>query len=91
MFLTDPGNRVFVSTISLWEISLKYSIGKLNLENITPEELPPFILDSGFEFMEASPETYASFHKLPKTGHADPFDRMIVWPASRYPLPFLPK
>ena len=29
--------RVCVSTVSLWEISLKFGIGKLELRGVTPE------------------------------------------------------
>ena len=27
----------------------------------------------------------ASFHKLPKAKHKDPFDRMIIWQAIQHP------
>jgi PIN domain nuclease of toxin-antitoxin system len=34
--LKEPGNRIFVSTITFWEIALKFSLNKLELEGITP-------------------------------------------------------
>jgi len=34
----NPDNDIYVSTITYWEISLKYSIGKIELEEITPEK-----------------------------------------------------
>ncbi len=37
--LTSAENEIYYSQVSLWEISIKYSIGKLCLEGITPEEL----------------------------------------------------
>ncbi len=37
--IRSPENEIYVSLITYWEIALKYSIGKLELENITPEEI----------------------------------------------------
>ncbi len=72
-------NVIFVSNISFFEISLKYGIGKLELEKVVPEEIPDAVQQSGFEFLKDSPDVYASFYKLPKVSHSDPFDRMIIW------------
>ncbi len=33
-------NEIYVSMISYWEISLKYGLGKLTLQGITPDKLP---------------------------------------------------
>lgn len=37
--LTSVENEIYYSQVSLWERSIKYSIGKLCLDGITPEEL----------------------------------------------------
>ncbi len=74
-----PENEIYVSIISFWEISLKFSIGKLNLNNIKPDELPCFVTDSGFQIMNISEHDAASFYKLPRMKHKDPFDRFLVW------------
>jgi len=73
--------QVFVSSISFWEISLKYSIGKLSLNNILPEDLPSIALDCGLDILELDSNTMSTFHKLPRISHKDPFDRMIIWSA----------
>ncbi|MBP9885161.1 MAG: type II toxin-antitoxin system VapC family toxin [Leptospiraceae bacterium] len=78
---SNRSNRIYVSNISLWEISLKYAIKKLSLNNIQPDALPEKILESGFEFLEDSSNVFASFYKLPVISHADPFDRLIIWQA----------
>jgi PIN domain nuclease of toxin-antitoxin system len=65
----------------LWEISLKYSIGKLTLENVLPEDLPFYARQSGFEIINIDDHIASSFYKLPKYEHADPFDRMLIWQA----------
>jgi PIN domain nuclease of toxin-antitoxin system len=33
-------NEIYISIITYWEISLKYSLGRLELEGIRPDELP---------------------------------------------------
>ncbi|MFO7580063.1 type II toxin-antitoxin system VapC family toxin [Nitrosomonas halophila] len=75
--LENTNNPVFVSSISLWEISLKYSLGKLNL-GCKPGDLLPVMDEMGFERMILSFEEAALFYKLPKIAHKDPFDRMLI-------------
>lgn len=77
--IESPDNSVYVSTISLWEISLKFSLDKLLLENISPADLPEIIEQTGFELIEPSVEEYAGFYQLPRVKHKDPFDRMLIW------------
>jgi len=71
-----------MSTISIWEISLKFSLGKLNLGGHTPEEFLKGAQELGFRVVIPTPEHYASFHQLPSVvKHKDPFDRMLIWQA----------
>jgi PIN domain nuclease of toxin-antitoxin system len=77
----EPENEIYTSVITYWEISLKYSIGKLELEGISPDELPIKAKEIGIETLEVSEEETASFYKLPKIKHKDPFDRLIIWQA----------
>lgn len=79
--ICDPGNTIYVSLITFWEISLKHSVGKLELENISPEALPRVSKEAGFKTLRLSEKEVASFHKLPKIEHKDPFDRLIIWQA----------
>lgn len=79
--ISNRPNRIYVSNISLWEISLKFAIKKLTLSKIEPDALPEKIIESGFEFLEDTPAVFASFNKLPVISHADPFDRLIIWQA----------
>ena len=37
--LTSVDNEIYYSQVSLWEISIKYSIGKLHLNGIVPEAI----------------------------------------------------
>jgi PIN domain nuclease of toxin-antitoxin system len=89
--IKDSGNRIFVSTISFWEIALKFSLDKLKLEGITPDELPDFASKMNFELLSLSAEDAASFYHLPKIAHKDPFDRMLIWQAIREKMVLISK
>jgi PIN domain nuclease of toxin-antitoxin system len=78
--LMSRAKSVYVSTISLWEISLKYSLNKLELKGVIPEEIPDYVERTGFQIVTINPEIASTFYKLPRL-HKDPFDRMLVWQA----------
>ena len=72
----------FISSVSVWEISLKFSLGKLDLGGHTPSEFIGSIEDMGIKHITPSTDQYASYYSLPKMNkHKDPFDRMIIWHA----------
>ncbi|MDQ1334155.1 MAG: hypothetical protein QG552_1105 [Thermodesulfobacteriota bacterium] len=79
--IKDPQNDVAVSVVSFWEISLKYALGKLELVGAKPEDLPETTEGMGMDILPVSAYEAASFHKLPKLAHKDPFDRLIIWQA----------
>lgn len=87
--LEEKNNEILVSTISLWEISLKYSLGKLELKGVVPEDLPLFIEKSGFDMIVLNEQEASSFHRLPRMEHHDPFDRMLIWQAIERKLFFM--
>lgn len=73
-------NEKFVSSISHWEISLKYALGKLELGSHTPDEFLAGIYKIGLKDIAPSPEQWSTFYLLPKiNNHKDPFERMIIW------------
>lgn len=79
--LTTPGNEVFVSAVTFWELSLKHSLGKLILEGVSPNELPEAAEEAGFTLLPLDPKHASEYHRLPKHGPKDPFERMLVWQA----------
>ncbi len=89
--ITESGNRIFVSTITFWEIALKFSLKKLKLEGITPDVLPQFANKMNFELLRLSAEDAASFYHLPRITHKDPFDRMLIWQAIREKMVLISK
>jgi len=46
--IDDENNDIIVSNISFFEISLKYAINKLELENITPDRIPDILISNGY-------------------------------------------
>jgi PIN domain nuclease of toxin-antitoxin system len=69
-------NSVFYSIASIWEITIKYSMGKLSVVNGL-EELFEVIEHSNFiqlpiEFTHLSTLNTLPFH------HKDPFDRLLI-------------
>jgi PIN domain nuclease of toxin-antitoxin system len=77
----DVTNEIYYSAVSLWEIKIKNSIGKLdcNYEKLN------LILDKAnsqsCKFLSLEYETLISFNLPIHPFHKDPFDRMLIWQA----------
>ena len=71
--IADPENTVFVSAISLWEIWLKESLGKLRL----PVNFTEKLAAESFESLPLMASQTRQVSMLP-WHHRDPFDRMLV-------------
>jgi PIN domain nuclease of toxin-antitoxin system len=87
LLLSDE-NDIYYSQASLWEISIKYTIGKLSLEGVTPEELYQEIRNSHMKCRRFMNDELISFYKLP-IEHRDPFDRIMIWQAIKSEYTFL--
>ncbi|HIJ94521.1 MAG TPA: type II toxin-antitoxin system VapC family toxin [Desulfuromonadales bacterium] len=84
--IQNPDVTVSVSIVSLWEISLKYATGKLELSGVVPDDFPAIVRQSGFELLPIDACDAATFHHLPRMEHKDPFDRLIIWQAISHKL-----
>ena len=58
-------NNKLISGINLWEISLKYSLGKLELGGTDPSLIFDTLLKAGFEVAELESRLLATYHQLP--------------------------
>jgi PIN domain nuclease of toxin-antitoxin system len=76
--LLSDENEVFYSQASLWEIAIKYNLGKLVLKGLSPEEFYTEIENSYLKCRKFENNELISFYKLP-IEHKDPFDRMLIW------------
>ena len=79
--IENSKNSIICSSISFFEISLKYSIGKLILEKFSPEDIPDLLLNNGYDIKDISYKTFSTYYKLPNEYHKDPFDRLLIWEA----------
>ena len=74
---SNPSNEIFLSAVSVWEISVKHALGKLPL----PSALDHFILTHRARHritaLALEERAVLHLHKLPPL-HRDPFDRMLV-------------
>jgi PIN domain nuclease of toxin-antitoxin system len=86
--LLDDQNEVYYSQASLWELSIKYRIGKLVIAGMSPEELYNEIESSFLKCKQLSNDELVSFHRLP-IEHRDPFDRLLIWQCIQSGLYFL--
>jgi PIN domain nuclease of toxin-antitoxin system len=73
----DPSNDVFLSVVSVWEISVKYSLGKLSLpqrpERFVPVQRKQHMVNS----LVLDENSVLHLSRLPAL-HRDPFDRMLI-------------
>lgn len=69
-------DNVYVSIVSFWEIAIKQSIKKLELEN-RPSELITLAEQESINILQISPKHLDVIKTLEKI-HNDPFDRLIV-------------
>ena len=71
--LEDVENVVMISAASVWEIAIKRSIGKLDIEPRWPRALSSL----GFDHCPITAEHAAAVETLPWL-HRDPFDRLLI-------------
>ena len=76
--IANPNNDVLVSSASVWEISIKTGLGRLEIEL---DDLEDAIVKNGFRPLPIGLRHAVTAGRLP-TVHRDPFDRMLVAQAS---------
>jgi len=75
--INDPSNELFVSDISIWEITLKHSSGKLPLPGPPRSWIPEKLTHHQFQTMALTREAIYRSGELPRV-HVDPFDRLLA-------------
>jgi len=71
--IEDPTNTIYLSSVSVSELSIKASLGKLSLDF----DLLAIAEKSGFELLDFSANDALLLKDLP-FHHRDPFDRMLI-------------
>ncbi len=74
--INNPDNTILVSHATLWEMTIKVSIGKLKL-NFAINDFPKLLSENQFVVMPFDFKHYEILAELP-FHHQDPFDRMLI-------------
>lgn len=75
--LLDATNSLYLSYVSVWEMAIKQSIGKLKLP-VPADEFARFeVQDKNLQLLPVKLEHIGAYEKLPLT-HRDPFDRLLA-------------
>lgn len=83
--IISGADAVYMSAASLWEISIKVSVGKLAVD---VDALTESLLNAGLVELPISIEHAKALKALPPV-HRDPFDRMLVAQAMTEPMHLL--
>ena len=79
--ISDSSNQIYVSSASIWEIAIKESIGKIEID----ANLDTIIEECGFLELKISTKCANAVKSLPPI-HKDPFDRMLIAQAKQWTL-----
>ena len=74
--IDDDNNRVYISSISLWETAIKVNLGKLEL-NSTFDQFLENVRNSDFGILQIKDAYLKKLSILPSV-HRDPFDRLLI-------------
>lgn len=83
--IADADNEVFVSAASIWEIGIKFALGKASAPPFSGREAVSYFAEAGFISLPVTAVHAAAVEDLPPF-HADPFDRMLIAQAVSEPL-----
>lgn len=82
--IDDDASRVFVSHATLWEMSIKVTIGKLHVGEGFFGQLEGL----GYEMLPMAEVHFSMYRQLPLI-HRDPFDRLLVAQAISEKIPLM--
>lgn len=81
--LRDPTNTILFSAASIWEIAIKYSLGRSSFD-FKPEDIQQLALETGFTELRIASGHCLYVASLP-WHHRDPFDRLLIAQAHSIP------
>ena len=74
--IADPGNEVWVSAVSVWEIAIKHALDRGDMP-VSGEEALQWFGEAGYRLLSITPAHAAAVGALPPH-HQDPFDRLLL-------------
>jgi len=75
--IDSTSNAIYLSQVSIWEMQIKQSIGKLELPVSVREFVEFQIANNDFTLLQIHNEALWQLESLPRI-HRDPFDRLLV-------------
>ncbi len=75
--IANPGNQVFISAVSTWEVVIKFALGRLELPGGPSRFFQDSLANDGFDALSVTPQHTLGVSDLPDI-HKDPFDRLLV-------------
>lgn len=75
--IREPNNTVFLSVASLWEIIIKYNLGKLPLPRSPEIYIPRQRQNHQIRSLSINESSFSHLVLLPNL-HNDPFDRILI-------------
>jgi PIN domain nuclease of toxin-antitoxin system len=82
--IQSPKSSVWISAVTIWEIAIKYKLGRGDMP-ISSQDALRYFRDAGYVFLPVEPEHAVAVEDLP-AHHADPFDRLLVAQALTEPM-----
>lgn len=86
--IEDLDNTPVYSIVSVWEMAIKISVGKLAMSRPLYPEFARLLQERGFEQLDISYRHASEVTRLP-WHHRDPFDRLLIAQASVENLPII--
>lgn len=85
--LLNEQNTLYFSKVSIWEMAIKYSLGKPDFD-YNPQEIVNELLRLGFRVLDVDIAHLYAIVDLPLL-HQDPFDHLLIVQAEQEKLQFL--
>lgn len=86
--IEDAESEVYLSIASIWEMAIKVSLGKLEIQDPFGDFIQKQIQLNQFTVLNITPSHAAVVASLP-FHHRDPFDRMLIAQAKSLQIPLI--
>lgn len=83
--IADADNEIYVSAASIWEIGIKFALGKPSAPPFSAKDAIAYFAEAGFLSLPVIATHAAAVEELPPL-HTDPFDRLLIAQAVTEPL-----
>ena len=85
--ILSPDTTVWVSAASVWEIAIKFALGRGDMP-VSADRALGYFKQAGYRLLPISAEHARAVETLPRH-HTDPFDRLLIAQAQHEPMRFL--